>query len=190
MSNTSSIPQELIMQEVRNQVREAMREKDAEMNELRGQNRELKNALQDSLKALESMRGDGEDQGQELPPGVPAELRGNEPEVRSGQGGQSHLHDPPGRRLLQEQLVGGLPGSGLAGTNVSGRGGDPAGLHRGEGGKPSKAAQGADGAEPRRSAMEGDRGDAEDPLHVLAQGMRQLQLAYMGKSDKDSGKCR
>ena len=34
--------------------------------------------------------------------------------------------------------------------------------------------------------MEGKRTEEEDPLHLLAEGMRQLQLAYLGRSEKDS----
>ncbi|CAE7406162.1 GIP [Symbiodinium sp. CCMP2592] len=185
MSNTSSIPQELIMQEVRNQVREAMREKELEMNSLKGQNRELQEALQSSLKALETARRGGEDRGQERSPWAPVELRGKEPEGQGGQGERGRLHDLREHRLRQEQLEGNLPGSGLT-RDVGNRGGDPTGLRYGDVGSSGTRAQGADGDEPRRPMMEGERGDPGDPLQVLAQGMRQLQLAYMGKSEKDS----
>ena len=174
------------MQEVRNQVREAMQEKEQEMNELRGQNRELRDALEGSLKALEDMRSGGEGRGQERPPEVRAGLRGGEPGESGEQGGRGLLHDLTRRHLLQEQLAGNLPNRGLDGPTVSDQRGDPAGLRRGEGGSSGTRASKAAGVEPRRPTMEGERGDDGDPLQVLARGMRQLQLAYMGKSDKDS----
>ena len=174
------------MQEVRNQVREAMQEKEQEMNELRSQNRELRDALEGSLKALEDMRSGGEGRGQERPPEVRAGLRGDEPGESGEQGGRGLLHDLTRRHLLQEQLAGNLPNRGLDGPTVSDQRGDPAGLRRGEGGSSGTRASEAAGVEPRRPTMEGERGDEGDPLQVLARGMRQLQLAYMGKSDKDS----
>eukprot|EP00439_Symbiodinium_sp_Y106_P004018 s9519_g1.t1 len=147
LSSTSSIPQELIMQEVRNQVREAMQEKEQEMNELRGQNRELRDALEGSLKALEDMRSGGEGRGQERPPEVRAGLRGGEPGESGEQGGRGLLHDLTRRHLLQEQLAGHLPNRGLDGPTVSDQRGDPAGLRRGEGGSSGTRASKAAGVD-------------------------------------------
>ena len=185
-SHTSSINQEMILQEVRHQVREAMKEKELEMTELRGQNKELKEALQSSLRALEDLKRDGGDRGQERQPTGYPEVRGSEPDKSGEQGDRGPLRDPLGRRLLHEQPAGNLTRSGLSGATVGDRRGDPAGLHRGEDGSLGTGGPSAGSAEPRRAAMEGKRTEEEDPLHLLAEGMRQLQLAYLGRSEKDS----
>ena len=185
-SHTSSINQEMILQEVRHQVREAMKEKELEMTELRGQNKELKEALQSSLRALEDLKRDGGDRGQERQPTGYPEGRGSEPGKSGEQGDRGLLRDPLGRRLLHEQPAGNLTRSGLSGATVGDRRGDPAGLHRGEDGSLGTGGPSAGSAEPRRAAMEDKRTEKEDPLHLLAEGMRQLQLAYLGRSEKDS----
>ena len=180
-SSASSLSPELIMEEVKRQVQIAMAEKNNEVQDLQRQNDTLKRALQDSR------LGRSEDRDQRVLAGGSFEGLGNEPGLSSTMqvpGGQT-LHGDPG--LLYERV-------GVSGCNPLGVGG-PQSVPTGNlGGHPERGD--SNGRRPAGEApsLEGQFGPtqrdpavgearADEPLQLLVQGMRQLQQAYLGKTD-------
>ena len=178
-SSASSLSPELIMEEVRKQVQIAMAEKNNELQDLKKQNDLLRRALQST------QQGGGEGRDQRASAGRSFERPGNEPGLNSaaqGTGDQSLRGDP---RLSYER-------ASISGCNPLGAGG-PQSVPAGDpGGHPDHGV--SDGRRPDNQSPEGHFGPAQrssvegevhmgEPLQLLVQGMRQLQQAYLGKTD-------
>ena len=189
-SSASSISPEVIMEEVRRQVQLAMAEKEGEVRELKIQNENLKRAL--IREQVQVPHGVGCASPQGLSVEGHAERLGMEPKPNSDAqellgGGRAH-GDPrlfyqgagasgsnPSRAGEQNSVpvgdLGGVPGRGVYG-----------GGRLGSEGKPSIVGPG-----PMHSDPSGNGAVSGEPLQLLVQGMRQLQQAYMYKSEsKDS----
>ena len=182
--STSSLSSELVREEVRRQVQLAMAEKNKEVMELRQQNEDLKRVTEINAKIR------------------PEEGQGQAPVPVRGQAGRASI-EPAQNLLAQEHGVGGpcggllglQRGAGVSGSNPFGAGeqhnvpaGDLEGLldrrvrddrRLGLGEVPPKYSPGPVHSAPANNS------DASltEPLHLLVQGMRQLQQAYIGKSD-------
>ena len=188
-SHTSSIPQELIMQEVRQQVSEAMKSKDGELRELRAQNEELRSALRESLDAVKDLKGGGGQRHGDLPRDR-AEEPGREPgeasvgaertgDVRGPQG----LHEPRSDGDLGKSSF--PSGDNKESSKVMGE--DLSGLRRLIDGSHREGAGASRPLEPVQETPKVDEEEVQEPLQLLVQGMRQLQQVFLGKSEsKDS----
>ena len=188
-SHTSSIPQELIMQEVRQQVSEAMKSKDGELRELRAQNEELRSALRESLDAVKDLKGGGGQRHGDLPRDR-AEEPGREPgeasvgaertgDVKGPQG----LHEPRSDGDLGKSSF--PSGDNKESSKVMGE--DLSGLRRLIDGSHREGAGASRPLEPVQETPKVDKEEVQEPLQLLVQGMRQLQQVFLGKSEsKDS----
>ena len=174
------------MQEVRNQVSEAMKSKDGELRELRVQNEELRNALRESLDVVKDLKNEGNFRPRD-PLRDQAGEPGREPGEASAGDGQGVGQ---GLRELRKPESVGDPGKGAHQSgNASSKEveGDLSGLRRlidGRGGEEAKALR---SPEPVQEAPKVENEEVTEPLHLLVQGMRQLQQVFLGKSEgKDS----
>ena len=184
--STSSISSELVREEVRRQVQLAMAEKNSEVKELKNQNEALKQAIEQQIRLQSSG-------GREHAQGFP----------ERGQAGRVGFESTP-MPAAQELRAGGVPdelhrlsqGAGISGGNPLSAG-DHVSVPEGVlGGLPDRRVQHdrrselgskflpADGSGPMHTGPSGNSGAVMDePLQLLVQGMRQLQQAYIGKSD-------
>ena len=182
-SSASSLSPERVMEEVKRQVQLAMADKDVELRELRQQNALLMRAVQASTRVA------GRDEGQERG----ASMEG----LRGGAGGEpasnpaawlpcAHVsREDPGPVYGSAGISSGNPpGAGERRKEPVGELGGPLdrGVHDGRRlDSGSQVPEGQFGPTQIGSANVGTGGD--EPLHLLVQGMRQLQQAYLGKND-------
>ena len=181
--STGSLSSELVREEVRRHVQLAMASKDNELKDLRQQNESLRRALQSSSLNLRE-EGVGHERG--CPGGDRFERSGLEP-VLSSASRVPEPHVPQGDPLQvysrAQEPSGNLPCAGVPQSVPAGGLGRPLD-HGGQSGG-SLRAEVAPGPAHMSSVDSGTV--REEPLHLLVQGMRQLQQAYIGKSDaKDS----
>ena len=217
-SSNASLSQEVIMEEVRKQVKTALDERESEMKRLSDENRELRQAVFElSNRELGSGARRVQEQGT-LMDGGPG-LRGAEPRGNPGpehQGAvESGWHPPglpaqssvPGGEPLGGEILRAPPGlarpeqregelgspAGLP-AQSSVPDGNPPGHDDSEGGhKSRKGPTGASGhgdgiqpdehAGPGAGAASGEDNAMVDHLHLLVQGMRQLQQLQMNRKD-------
>ena len=179
--STGSLSSELVRMEVKKQVQLAMAEKDSELRELRQQNERLRRTLQ-SPSAAASGEGVGQDQGF-LGGGRHGGL-GLEPNPNPASrvpGGPVFQGVP--RQVLDSarESGGNLPSAGVPESVPAGcLGGLP---ERGGQGGGSSGAQEQQAYGPMHMPSTSSGAVAEEPLQLLVQGMRQLQQAYIGKTD-------
>ena len=182
-SSASSISPEMVMEEVKKQVHLAMASKDLELQELRQQNEALRRAAQQSSRLF------GEDGGSDARVSVerPRGSSGGEPvpsfsaqgpEVSVPQGDPHLLYDRAGVSGRIPLRAGGpqsVPVSELGGRHdrsvLDGR-------RPGEQDQPPEQSPG-----PAQTTATEKGTVVDEPLHLLVQGMRQLQQAYLGKTD-------
>ncbi|CAE7605479.1 GIP [Symbiodinium sp. CCMP2592] len=184
-SHTSSIPQEVIMQEVRNQVNEAMKSKEGELRELRAQNEELRGALRESLDMVRDLKREDGPRHRDPQPVLPG-ASGREPGEASGGGEVSS--DTKGPRELHEPESGGDPSKnsfsqGEANQDPKATGEGLLGLRRLIDGSYGEEARASKPSEPVQETPKVAKDEVQEPLHLLVQGMRQLQQAFLGKSE-------
>ena len=182
-SSASSLSPEMVMEEVKKQFRIAMASKDLELQELRQQNEILRRAVQ------ASSRSPGEDGGldarvsvershggpsRELVPNLSAQR----PEAPVPQGDPHLLYGCAGVSGRNPLRAGGpqsVPARDLGGRH------DRSVLDGRRPGEQDKHPEPQSGPTQTNAA---DKGTVVDePLHLLVQGMRQLQQAYLGKTD-------
>ena len=190
-SSSASLPQELIMEEVKRQVQVAMQGRDVELKTLKSENAELKQALDASAQLLNEVfqveRGGG-NASRETHQERPRLERGGDL-GSEGVGPKEPPRAPPGlegRRRLPEGIPGGGGGSGSVPKNPT-QGPTGQGFIAGSNlGRVPLLLQDGVEAEPRLSEGEvlpGPNDGAPDvsPIDVLVQGMRQLQQVYLDK---------
>ena len=174
------------MQEVRNQVSEAMKSKDGELRELRVQNKELRNTLRESLDVVKDLKNEGNFRPRD-PPRDQAREPGREPGEASAGDGQGVGQ---GLRELRKPESVGDPGKGAhqsSNANSKEVEGDLSGLRRLIDGRGREEAKALRSPEPVQEAPKVENEEVTEPLHLLVQGMRQLQQVFLGKSEgKDS----
>ena len=185
-TSSASLNQEVVVEEVRRQVRAALAGREAEIQELRRRNEELQQALREAARPSEGAGPETFSQG-------PSRLSGEEPGgnlVGSGGCGSGAFkgfdYDGVGRvgtigNLLNPQMSSEHLRGGLCGADVGFVAGDGrrVGARTQEGAK-----QGPGESESRsRAGATSQAAEAVEPLQLLVQGMRQLQQAYIGKSE-------
>ena len=187
-SQTSSIPQEVILEEVRKQVTEAMKGKDGELRDLKTQNEELRVALRESLNMVKDLKNQEGGQGRAVPPRDQPEDRGREPRETGAGGGQAinERSQGPSEPKSAVELDGNLPLPDRRDERNKERE-DLDSLRglidgsRGDGAKASGSSR------PGQETVKEIKDETAEPLQLLVQGMRQLQQVFLGKSDnKDS----
>ena len=189
-SSSASLPQELILEEVRRQVQQAMVERDSEVKDSRAQNEELKTALHSSAQLLNEVMtaggcgGGGPPSLQALrePPGLEpgGNLRGSDrganvpPEAPPGEEGSSSVFGS--NPWLRGRAEGPTCGAASGLPDRSGvQGGNPV-----NGGSMKQGVPQFGPLEDSRM-REAEDGGQGSPLELLIQGMRQLQQVYMDK---------
>ncbi|CAE7573274.1 TY1B-DR3, partial [Symbiodinium sp. CCMP2456] len=183
---------ELILEEVRKQVQQAMSDRDAEVKGLKEQNEELKQALQSSAQLLNEVMAAGgcggggspSLQASREPPGL--ELGGNPRGVDRSL--QAPLEAPPDHDV-SAQVPGGNPwlrGRAETSTRVAAGGSsDRPGVRGGSPIRETTAKTGIPQFGPLEDSgvREAGEGDPRSSLELLVQGMRQLQQVYMDKKN-------
>ncbi|CAE7249757.1 RE1, partial [Symbiodinium natans] len=190
-SSSGSIPQEVIMDEVRRQVQMALQTRDEEMRLLRGENQDLREALRIMLETDEG--GGGRRDQDEVPQEAPSGLRGHDKEPRGIPGGRG-----PGDEQSRENRSSALGSSGVPDAVPgdrslprevrltegqeheahSGGGGNPIGSGQNNGPAGTGGGPSADGV-----GQDPDLTESTDAMKLLVQGMRQLQQVYMQKKE-------
>ena len=186
--SSSSLNQDMILEEVRRQVGEAMRGRDQEVHLLRQRNEELERALVEANTVMRARGAGGEVRSTTTESGgAQGRLGDNPSEVAVGVNELPRAPDPVPQRS-------GVPGGNLSGAH----GGE---LHREAGlsGPPglgkakertmttTRAPVEAPSGSGRERSEDTRGGGSAEPLHLLVEGMRQLQQVYMGRADaKDS----
>ena len=184
-ASTSSLSSELVREEVRRQVQLAMTEKNNEVHELRQQNEALRKMMAEQGRP-QSVGGCA--RAQEVP------VRGHE-----GRASQEYAQAPAaqdlGDRGAHDDLQRLFQGAGNAGRNPLGawdRCKVPAGNLGGlpdprvrDGGRSGLEGNALPSSSGPMHVGSGNNSSAtsDDPLKLLVQGMRQLQQAYIGKTD-------
>ena len=179
--STGSLSSELIRMEVKKQVQLAMAEKDSELRELKRQNERLRRTLQSSSAVVLS---EGSGQGQGL-------LGGGRQGGLDFESNPNPANREPGGLAPQgvpRQVCSGaqepgcnLPSAGVPESVPAGcLGGQPGCGGQGGG---SSGARGQPALGPTHMSSASSGAVAEEPLQLLVQGMRQLQQAYIGKTD-------
>ena len=184
-ASSSSVNQEMIMDEVKRQVAMAMQGRDQEVVSLRQKNKDLEQALVEANKAMRDLRVGEMQSNPTVRPEEILEIPARNPlGVGGGVGGR--LGDPAFSQLHASAPGGNLPGAGRGELHPSLGLAEPPGLGqagRGEtghgGGGATTSATGTSGS---TAAVQGHGSDTE-PLQLLVQGMRQLQQVYMGKGE-------
>ena len=190
-SSSGSIPQELIMEEVRRQVQMALEGRDAEMKNLKAENEGLRKALQATSQVLEEVAGQpeggGSAQTREASSGLPERdaVSGGKP---GGEGWSAALPQdaPPGIY----GHVGGPRGTPLEGhPRMEGREalrGDRGGLTGAEEASGSVGRKGINsgGPGPLTSGKSVDSvATNAEAMQLLVQGMRQLQQLQITRKE-------
>ena len=184
-ASSSSVNQEMIMDEVKRQVAMAMQGRDQEVVSLRQKNKDLEQALVEANKAMRDLRVGEMQSNPTVRPEEILEIPARNPlGVGGGVGGR--LGDPALSQLHASVPGGNLPGAGRGELHPSLGLAEPPGLGqagRGEtghgGGGATTSATGTSGS---TAAVQG-HGSETEPLQLLVQGMRQLQQVYMGKGE-------
>ena len=207
-SSTGSIQPEVVQEEVRRAVQQAMQQRDGKMSDLRQENAELKQLLMAMIDANAGPRGVQEDLSRAA---GGASGNGATPTVEPGQAARPHLpgrgepelpaeHGAPGLRAppglpvpdrrgargqqgeCERQVTAGLTRSTTPVTIAEGGGLEDAA------GKPSDGAGADPGGQARGDGLhEPAIGDTSPstPLGLLAQGIQQLQQLQLRKDGQD-----
>ncbi|OLQ12084.1 Copia protein [Symbiodinium microadriaticum] len=186
--SSSSLNQDMILEEVRRQVGEAMRGRDQEVHLLRQRNEELERALVEANTVMRARGAGGGVQSTTTESGgAQGRLGDNPSEVAVGVKELPRAPDPVPQR------------SGVPGGNLSGAHGSELHCEAGLSGPPglgkakertmttTRAPVEAPSGSGRERSEDTRGGGNAEPLHLLVEGMRQLQQVYMGRADaKDS----
>ena len=186
-SVSSGVPREVLMEEVKKAVAQAVNQRDEELRILKEQNEQLRRVLAGrGGRLLDGEQGYGGDRM--IQSGPPQEayprLEGFEPSGNLGGVGASAVDHG---NLFHGDLRRGMPDSGPPGLEMRDEAVVSGHYEGGEGSRGGIAAEAARPEAPQpllRPSVEAHGGEGEqEPLHLLVQGMRQLQQAYMGRSE-------
>ena len=192
--SSSSLNQEMVMDEVRRQVQLAMQGRDQEVSVLRKKNEELEKALVEANNAIRAYGSGGataaalrdreEDRGLHVQPG--GNLHGGAGDPRSRSGAPGLRTDV--LRVPEGELLGGGRSERQPSKDqgaLSGPGGSGDGTLN-----PRAPREPANGASRLSATTPGEHTGSMEPLHLLVQGMRQLQEVYLGRSEAKDGEMK
>ena len=188
-ASSSSVNQEMVMEEVKRQVALAMQGRDQEVTALKQRNEQLERALMEANTAMRTMRTGGTAgrtvggrEGHGDPSGEPGQ------DLLGGAGAAGVCHGPPGLGLERDgDPQGELPEAGRGEPGLNAGLGASLSAERVSGAPSGGVHGGRDHPGPRfREASADPPGGQEgsvESLQLLVQGMRQLQQVYLGKNE-------
>ncbi|CAE7295400.1 TY5A, partial [Symbiodinium sp. CCMP2592] len=177
--SASSLNQDMVLEEVRRQVHMAMQGRDQEVRALKQRNEELERAL---VEANSVMRVYGSGGGSRPATAEPGGQRQDPPGAQAGP--QASSGDPGrfrGRSREPRGYPSGTDGGELRDDGLKGPPGPWSGAAQTTGPRvvPQEARPGGEHGQAAGSQGDG----AVEPLHLLVEGMRQLQQAYIGRGE-------